>query len=292
MSFLITSVLNCASDRLAISSLLSCIFSGALICSFIWTIFCVCWNTCYVKGRSLRCSPGRANAGRCAVTLYVGEGPRGSNGIRSSLHRISIFHSATHNETGPLWCWFPSGWACVRPRPLWVSPMTSPVRLGVFPAAAPTPMGSFNQRFEALSPCAGALGYVVCFAPRCLSGLSVCKCGAAGSASGQTACPVGPTLCQSRSRQGNASPLHPGRPSLPLLPVWMNVHFLFPWCRTSLLFDFLSVLVVGGGAVCPPKPPSWFSTLVFFIIPLHILANLRLTPFWFSFVSLYCSNIV
>ena len=39
VSFLITSVLNCASDRLAISSLLSCIFSGTLICYFIWAIF-------------------------------------------------------------------------------------------------------------------------------------------------------------------------------------------------------------------------------------------------------------
>ena len=26
--------------------------------------------------------------------------------------------------------------------------------------------------------------------------------------------------------------------------------------------DFLSVLVVRGGAVCPPTPPSWFSSLV------------------------------
>ena len=35
---------------------------------------------------------------------------------------------------------FLSGWACAHPRPLWVSPTTSPVRLGVSPAAAPTPM--------------------------------------------------------------------------------------------------------------------------------------------------------
>ena len=34
-------------------------------------------------------------------------------------------------------------------------------------------------------------------------GLSVRECGAAGSASGQTACPVCPTLRQSRSRHGN-----------------------------------------------------------------------------------------
>ena len=89
----------------------------------------------------------------------------------------------------------------------------------------------------------------------------LCKCGAAGSASGQTACPVGPTLCQSLSCHSHASPLRPGCPSPPLLLVWMNVYFLFPWCWTYLLFDFLSVLVVQGGALCLPTPPSWFSLL-------------------------------
>ena len=92
------------------------------------------------------------------------------------------------------------------------------------------------------------------------------ECGVAGYASGQTACPVCPTFHQSRSRHSNASPLRPGCPSLPLLPVWMNVYFLFPWSRTSLLFDFLSVLVVRGGAVCLPTPSSWFSD--------HLLFNL------------------
>ena len=141
---------------------------------------CLSWRACYFKGRSLRCSPGRGNAGRCAVTLYVGEGPRGSNGACSALYRISVTCCATHNHIGPLWCWFPSGWACACPRPLWVSPTTSPVRLGVSPVAAPTPRGAFNQRFEALFPRAVALGCAVCFAPRCLSGLSVRECGAAG----------------------------------------------------------------------------------------------------------------
>ena len=124
--------------------------------------------------------------------LNMGEGPRGNNGSCSTLHRITVTPCATHNQTGPLWCWFPSGWACSHSRPLWVSPTTSPVRLGVAPAAAPTPTDIFNQRFEALFPGAGALGYEVCFAPHCSSGLSVRKCGAAGSAGGQTACPVVP----------------------------------------------------------------------------------------------------
>ena len=90
-------------------------------------------------------------------------------------------------------------------------------------------MGVFNQRFEALFPRAVALGCAVYFTPRRSSGLSmfecgaavcyphsacpalhhsesgplglsVCECGATGSASGQTACAVHPTLRQSRSR--------------------------------------------------------------------------------------------
>ena len=51
----------------------------------------------------------------------------------------------TIKSNRPLWCWFPSGGACVHSRPLWVSPMNSPVRLGVSPVAASTPTGVFNQ---------------------------------------------------------------------------------------------------------------------------------------------------
>ena len=127
--------------------------------------FCVCWCACYIKAWSLRCSPGQGNTGCCAVTLYVGEGLRGSNGACSTLCRMLVTPSTTHNQIGPLWCWFPSGWACAHSRPLWVSPTTSPVRLGVSPTAAFTPTGVFNQRFEALFPCAGAVGCAVCFAP-------------------------------------------------------------------------------------------------------------------------------
>ena len=74
------------------------------------------------------------------------------------LCRFSVTPSDTHNQIGPLWCWLLSGSACAHSRPLWVSPMISPVRLGVSPAAAPTPTGSFNQRSETLFPRTGALG--------------------------------------------------------------------------------------------------------------------------------------
>ena len=73
VSILITSVLNSAWDRLAISLLLSS-FSGVLICSFIWAVF-LCFSapvTC--KGQSLRYSPGLGNPFCWAVALSVREG--------------------------------------------------------------------------------------------------------------------------------------------------------------------------------------------------------------------------
>ena len=157
MSILITSVLNCASDRLAISSSLSCIFfwSFEVFCHLghFFLFVCLSWRICYFKGRSLRCSPGWGNAGGCAVTLYVGEGRRGSNYACSTLCRISVTPSATHNQIGPPWCWFPSGRARVHPRPLWVSPTTSPVRLGVSPAAPRVfSLRGLRFHFPALEP--------------------------------------------------------------------------------------------------------------------------------------------
>ena len=181
---------------------------------------------------------------RCDAVRGVGEGPSGSNGARLTLLRLSNFHSDTHNQTGPLWCWFLSGWACAHSRPLWVSPTTSPVRLGVSPAAAPTPTGVFNQRFEVISlswspglrglPRSPLFVWFICGRMWCCGVLPaalpaplsatlslalwvyLCKCEAAGSASAQTACAICPTLRQSQSRHSHTSPLHPGarlRPS-------------------------------------------------------------------------------
>ena len=230
------------------------------------------------------------------MMLYVGEGPRGSQGACSTLHRIAVTPSTTHNQIGPLCCWFPSGWAYACSRPLWVFPTTSPVRLGVSPAAYSTPVGVFTQRSEALFPprwspglhsllrsrrvvlvylCANVgrgVCYLLLYLPvLCHSefsslGLSVHKCRAAGSASGQTACPVHPTLHQSWSHHSHMSPLSPGACLRPSYWSGCYVSFLSTWCHTSLPFDFLSVVVVRGGTVCLPTPPSWF----FFADPLLI----------------------
>ena len=110
---------------------------GALIYFFIWAIFFLSWLACYVEGQSPRCSLGWGNAGCCAVMLYVGEGPRGSNGAAplstgpqsfTPLPTIKLGPSGADSQVG--------GWACAHSEPLWVSPMNSPVKLGVSPTAA------------------------------------------------------------------------------------------------------------------------------------------------------------
>ena len=119
----------------------------------------------------------------CCGTV-CGEGVREKTMLLAWLLLLSITCPTTHNQTEPFWCRFQDGWVCVHSGTLWVSPRNSPVRLGVSPPAASTPTGVFTQWFEALFPRAGALGCRVCFtAPAVPPGLSMCKCGAAGSAS-------------------------------------------------------------------------------------------------------------
>ena len=173
-------------------------------------------------------------------------GPRGSNSTCSTLHRISVTTSATHNQIGPLWCWFPGRWACAYSRPLWVSPMKSRVRLGVSPSATSTPKGVFNQRFEALFPCDGALGCAVCFAP--LLFLPVYLCVNVGLQGLPATTLWGLLAVAWPALLHNLPPLpvlqlppfcESSPPPLPvsvLLPVWMNVSSLSPW-----LLDFHTV---------------------------------------------------
>ena len=144
--------------------------------------------------------------------------------------------------------------------------MTSPVRLGVSPAASSTPTGVFNQRFEALFPHAGALGCVVCFAPQLFlpvySHVNVELPGPAAAASASCSLPASCSLA------GPCPPATPhkssltGCPAPPLLSVWMNVSSLSPWLSdfhvvqfsvSSGCFLFLNcccpLLVVRGGSV-------------------------------------------
>ena len=112
--------------------------------------------------------------------------------------------------------------------------MNSPVMLGASPAAASTRTGVFIQRFEALFPCAGALGFVVCFAPPPFFPVYLCaNVGPRGLLAVRLPDPFVPLSTSLWIRLHCPSPVHPGCLSPPPLPVWMNVSSLSPW-----LLDF------------------------------------------------------
>ena len=84
VSILITSVFNCASDRLALSSSLSSIFSGGLI--FHLSHIFLSWRTCYVvRGGALGTHQGGATHITALWCCMQGRGPKGNNEACSTL---------------------------------------------------------------------------------------------------------------------------------------------------------------------------------------------------------------
>ena len=119
------------------------------------------------------------------------------------------------------------------------------MRLGVSPAAASTPTGVFNQRFEALYPHAGALGYAVCLAPPPFLLVYLCtNLGPQGLLAAVLLAPFhNPPLTRSSGRCLAASSLCPSCLSPPLLLVWMNVSSLSP-CLSD--FHTIRFSVISG----------------------------------------------
>ena len=101
VSILITSVLNCASDRLPISSSLSCIFFWNFDLFFIWAIFFILARMLCSKGWSLRYSPGQGNPLHCVVTLYVGEGSEREQCCLLGSCQLSVTSPTTHKGIVP-----------------------------------------------------------------------------------------------------------------------------------------------------------------------------------------------
>ena len=201
--------------------------------------------------------------------LYVEKGLRGSNGTCSTLCQFSVTSPVTH-KLGPSGAasWVGGLMHTLGPcgslqRPLLRLRSFPEVRLGVSPAAASIPMDVFNQGFEALFPHAGALGCTVCLTPQLFLPVYLHL-------------NVGPPSPQ--------SPTSPGLPATTLLrvlfaqlpssapPTGMDECFFFNslvvrlpyssiFCQFWLFFVFKCVvvllLVVRGGTVCLPMPPSW-----------------------------------
>ena len=161
-------------------------------------------------------------------------GPRGNNAACWAVSWLSVTSPSTHKQIGPFWCWFPGGWVCVHSRTLGVSPMNSPVRLGVSPTTV-TPRDFYSQKFWGfLFPCWNPASHGLSHSPVVPPSLSTCTLGPPGP-------PATASSTQSSSCCLAVHPLCPSCPSLPLLPVGMNVSSLTPW-----LSDFYTVQFFGS----------------------------------------------
>ena len=150
------------------------------------------------------------------------------------------------------------------------------VRLGVSPAAA-TPTGFYRQTFWGFFP--------PCKNPG-LCGLSrspVVLSSYLHANGGPPSLPPAALPAGTSSHSLSMHPVRPSCPSPPLLPVWMNVSSLNPWLwdfyivRFSgssgfFVFKFFLVLllVMQGGTVCLPMPPSWPKSKAFLSWPILI----------------------
>ena len=232
----------------------------------LWSVFSfgpyffLSWGTCYVmRGGALGVHQGGATHSVLWCCLW-GRNPRRNNAVRPALRWLSVTSPPTHKQIGLFWCWFPVGWVCVCSRTLRVSPMNSPVRLGVSPIAA-IPTGFYRQRFEALFPCAGTLSCVVSLTPHLF--LLVYLHANVGQPT--TAWPTWSSSCCLAS-----CPLHPSCPSLPLLPIWMNISSLILWLSafhtvwfsgSSGYFLFLNLLLSFFGCVRRQSVSTYASIL-------------------------------
>ena len=153
-----------------------------------------------------------------------GRGRRGNSAalLSASFQSLPLLPTSKLGPSGADSCL--GGWVCVCFRTLWVSPTNSSVRLGVSPTTS-TPTGVLNQRFEALFPQTGTLGFEVYLT--LLLFLSVYLHTNMGL-------PSPPALVLQLLPCHKSSP--PSCPSPPLFLVWMNVSSLTTW-----LSDFHTV---------------------------------------------------
>ena len=144
----------------------------------------------------------------------------------------------------------------------WVSLMNSPVRLGVSSTTA-APTGFYSQRFGSFISLHWNPGLHGLFRfPVVPPGLSACKCG--------TTCSASRCITQSLSCCFARGPLCPTACHAP--PTGLNECFFFNslvvglpyssiFCQFWWFFVFKFVvfllMVVRGGTVCLPMPPSW-----------------------------------
>ena len=162
-----------------------------------------------------------------------GRGQRGNNDACSVLTLLSVMSPSTHKQIRLFWYWYPGGWVCVCSRTLWVSSNELYCEAGSF-SHHHNPHRFFQSEvWGFISPRWNPALWDLSCSPVVPPSLSACKCVTTWSASCH--------LAWSSSHCLAMGSLHPGCPSLPLLPVWMNVSSLTPW-----LSDFHTVWFIGS----------------------------------------------
>ena len=250
VSILITRVLTSASDRLAISSLLSCIFFWSFDLFFHLGHFFLFWHASYiVRGGALGIHQGGATHFVAWWCCMWGRCLRGNSATCSALGRLSVISSLLTSKLGPSGAAFWVGGFVYILGPCRSLQWTLLWGWEFLPLLQHPHVFSVRGS-EASFPWAGLWG--LSCSPVVPPSLSMHECGAAGAAGCCTAYPVHSTIHHlSGSGHVTASPLHPGCPSPLLLPVWMNFSSLSPWlsdfrgsifCQFCLFFVFKLLL--------------------------------------------------
>ena len=187
----------------------------------------------------------------------------------SILGRLSVTFPTTYKQIGPFWCWFLGGCFCLFSRSLWVSPVNSPVSLGVSPVSS-TPTGFISQRFWGFislhwNPGLCDLSSSLVVPPS----LSACKCATTPS----TSCP----LTHRGPLAATLLPISAPPTSLDECFFFNSLVVRLPY--SSIFWQFwlfcvskflVLLLVVQGGKVYLTSPPSY--------LEVHLLLTLDLFP--------------
>ena len=230
------------------------------------------WCTCYfVRSGVLGICQGEATHFDALWHCMWGRGQRGNNAPCSALAPLSVTSPISHKRIVPFWCLFPGGWVLYILGPcrslqwtlLWGWKFLPP----------PQPPQVFSVRnFEALFPCAGTLGCTVCVTPQLFLPVFLHTNVVLPS-------PPAVTLPWLLSAWLPAS----------IPPTSLNECFLTPWLlefhtvrfpvSSGCFFVFKFVvllLVVRGGTVCLPTPPSWLEVQFCLLINL-LIKNIQMS---------------
>ena len=217
-----------------------------------------------------------------------GRGQRGNNAACSALHWLLVTSPTTHQHIGPFWCWFLGRRICVHPWTPWAPPTNFPVRLGVSPATRFLQPGVLRLSFPVLEPWVAWSVWLL----HCSSRF------------------IFTHMCD---HQPPPRPPSPPAATLPHVlsapPISLHECFFFNslvvghphssicwqlWSFFVFKYFVVLLLVVGGGKVDLPTPPSWteVSNFILFFLLLRYNWHIPLYQFQVYDIMMRCFYIL